>query len=73
MHRKSEARACKVMGYSRDTFYRYKAAKEEGGIEALFDANRRKPNLKNRADERTEQHVIGGLVAMEQKICIRII
>jgi transposase InsO family protein len=52
------SRACKVMGYSRDTFYRYKAAKEEGGIEALFDANRRKPNLKNRTDERTEQHVV---------------
>jgi transposase InsO family protein len=52
------SRACKVMGYSRDTFYRYKAAKEEGGVVALFDANRRKPNLKNRIDERTEQHVL---------------
>lgn len=52
------SRACKVMGYSRDTFYRYKAAKEEGGIVALFDANRRKPNLKNRVDERTEQHAL---------------
>jgi len=52
------SRACKVMGYSRDTFYRYKSAKEEGGIEALFDANRRKPNLKNRVDEKTEQHVL---------------
>lgn len=52
------SRACKVMGYSRDTFYRYKAAKEEGGVGALFDANRRKPNLKNRVDEATEQHVL---------------
>ena len=52
------SRACKVMGYSRDTFYRYKAAKEEGGIEALFDANRRKPNLKNRVDDLTERHVV---------------
>jgi transposase InsO family protein len=52
------SRACKVMGYSRDTFYRYKAAKEEGGVVALFDANRRKPNLKNRTDDRTEQHVL---------------
>jgi transposase InsO family protein len=52
------SRACKVMGYSRDTFYRYKSAKEEGGIEALFDANRRKPNLKNRVDEKTEQHAL---------------
>jgi transposase len=52
------SRACRVMGYSRDTFYRYKHAKEEGGIEALFDANRRKPNLKNRVDERTENMVL---------------
>src|SRR5262245_15065606 len=52
------SRACKVMGYSRDTFYRYKAAKEEGGIAALFDANRRKPNLKNRTDEMTENEII---------------
>src|SRR5260221_3618051 len=52
------SRACRVMGYSRDTFYRYKSAKEEGGIEALFDANRRKPNLKNRVDEYTEKMVV---------------
>ena len=31
------SRACKVMGLSRDTFYRYKAAVEQGGIEALFE------------------------------------
>lgn len=37
------SRACKVMGFSRDTFYRYQAALENGGIEALIDANRRKP------------------------------
>jgi transposase InsO family protein len=52
------SRACRVMGYSRDTFYRYKSAKEEGGVEALFDANRRKPNLKNRVDEYTEKMVV---------------
>ncbi len=52
------SRACRVMGYSRDTFYRYKSAKEEGGIQALFDANRRKPNLKNRVDEGTEKMVV---------------
>ena len=51
------SKACRIMGYSRDTFYRYKSAKEEGGIEALFDANRRKPNLKNRVDDMTEKAV----------------
>ena len=52
------SRACKIMGYSRDTFYRYKEATESGGIEALIDKNRRKPNIKNRTDEVTENTVI---------------
>ncbi len=43
---------------SRDTFYRYKAAVEEGGVEALFERTRRKPNLANRVGEATEQAVI---------------
>ncbi len=53
------SRACKVMGVSRDTFYRYQAAVEEGGIEALFEASRRKPNYSNRVDEKTEEAVVG--------------
>lgn len=52
------SKACKVMGLSRDTFYRYKSAVEEGGVEALFEQTRRKPNLKNRIDDRTEAAVI---------------
>jgi transposase InsO family protein len=52
------SRACKVMGFSRDTFYRYKSAVEEGGVESLFDKNRRRPNLKNRTDEMTENAVL---------------
>ncbi len=36
------SKACQVMGYSRDTFYRYKSAVEDGGIEALFERTRRK-------------------------------
>ena len=46
--------ACKVMGFSRDTFYRYQTALETGGVDALIDANRRKPNLRNRVEEATE-------------------
>lgn len=52
------SQACKVMGLSRDTFYRYKTAVDEGGVDALLDKTRRKPNLKNRVDEQTEQAVI---------------
>ena len=39
------SKACQVMGMSRDTFYRYKSAVEDGGVEALFERTRRKPNL----------------------------
>jgi transposase InsO family protein len=52
------SRACKVMGFSRDTFYRYKSAVEEGGIESLLDKSRRQPNLKNRTDETTEKAIL---------------
>lgn len=50
--------ACKIMGFSRDTFYRYQSARDEGGVEALFEINRRKPNLKNRVEEATELAVM---------------
>ena len=52
------SKACKVMGLSRDTFYRYKSAVEEGGVESLFDCSRRKPNLKNRVEPEVEQVVV---------------
>ena len=58
------SQACKVMGFSRDTFYRYKKAVEEGGVEALIDKTRRKPNLRNRTDELTEKTVLD--IAFEQ-------
>lgn len=51
------SRACKVMGFSRDTFYRYQSVVESGGVEALIDSNRRKPNLRNRVDDVVEDAV----------------
>ncbi len=51
------SRACKVMGVSRDTFYRYQELVEDGGLDALIDKSRRSPNIKNRVDEATEQAV----------------
>ncbi|EHO4505652.1 IS481 family transposase [Salmonella enterica] len=52
------SKACKIMGVSRDTFYRYQELAEEGGIDALVNQSRRVPNLKNRADEVTERAVV---------------
>jgi len=57
------SRACKVMGFSRDTFYRYQSAVEAGGVEALIDASRKKPNLKNRVEEATESAVVAFALA----------
>ena len=31
------SKACRIMGLSRDTFYRYQNAVEQGGVEALID------------------------------------
>ncbi|MGG2142855.1 IS481 family transposase [Symbiopectobacterium sp. RP] len=52
------SKACKSMGVSRDTFYRYQELAAEGAIDALVNQNRRVPNLKNRADEATERAVV---------------
>ena len=46
------------MGFSRDTFYRIKKAYGEGGIEALYEKSRRKPNFKNRVSEEGERAVV---------------
>ncbi|MDP0351812.1 IS481 family transposase, partial [Glaesserella parasuis] len=52
------SQACKAMGMSRDTFYRYQQAVEQGGVEALLNQTRRVPNIKNRVDEHIEQAVV---------------
>lgn len=52
------SKACKIMGYSRETFYRYQEAVEQGGVEALLEKSRRKPNLENRVEAAVEQRVL---------------
>ena len=52
------SQACKVMGYSRDTFYRYRQTVDEGGFAALVEQSRRKPNLRNRVAAEIEEAVV---------------
>jgi len=55
---KNVSEACRVIGFSRDTFYQVKKAYEEGGVEALKEKSRRKPNAKNRVPEEVEQEIL---------------
>ena len=58
------SQACKMLGYSRDSFYRFKELYDTGGDLALAEMSRRKPILKNRTPPEIEAQIVA--LSLEQ-------
>src|ERR1700731_2567534 len=58
------SQACKMLGYSRDSFYRFKELYDKGGDLAWAEMSRRKPILANRTSPEIEAQIV--VLSLEQ-------
>ena len=60
------SQACRILGFSRDSFYRFKEIYTEGGADALSRVSRRSPRIRNRVPQEVEKAALA--IAVEQPL-----